>query len=309
MEFKRDISKGTTGDDVFYIKNKLFNLGMYEPKITKISSKTFRSDSVLATKKFQTTHKLPVTGIINRATWNAIEKASLEPGHIEEPELPDSGFGSLKDYTWIDPKKRKMIEIDLAKVSKLRREICLEILKYAYDPDYRKDDVRALYMWGQNLYNTDLKLNYATKAKIEAGAKRYPTHYNDAQVKWMISEVEKNSKLPASDCSGMEVGYLREHKLVKNTFDINANSLASSQFSNKTTEKNAIPGTFIHRPGHIGTYVGGGYVVEFVGGVYGCQLTNRAKGKRKAWNFVTKKLNKLYDWEDYWNFKEIAKYD
>jgi hypothetical protein len=125
----------------------------------------------------------------------------------------------------------------------------------------------------------------------------------------MISEVEKNSKLPASDCSGMEVGYLREHKLVKNTFDINANSLASSQFSNKTTEKNAIPGTFIHRPGHIGTYVGGGYVVEFAGGVYGCQLTNRAKGKRKVWNFVTKKLNKLYDWEDYWNFKEIAKYD
>jgi hypothetical protein len=52
MEFRRNIYKGVSGDDVFYIKNKLFELHMYSSKITKISSKTFRNDSVLATEKF-----------------------------------------------------------------------------------------------------------------------------------------------------------------------------------------------------------------------------------------------------------------
>ena len=68
----------------------------------------------------------------------------------------------------------------------------------------------------------------------------------------------------------MEVGYLRKYKLVKNTFDVNANSLASKTYSIKTTKEASLPGTFAHKDGHIGTYVGGGYVVEFVGGAYGC---------------------------------------
>jgi hypothetical protein len=76
MEFRRNIYKGVSGDDVFYIKNKLFDLHMYNSKIKKISSKTFRNDSVLATEKFQKEYKLPVTGIINLTTWDAIEKAS-----------------------------------------------------------------------------------------------------------------------------------------------------------------------------------------------------------------------------------------
>jgi hypothetical protein len=156
-----------SGNDVFYIKNKLFDLGMYSPKITKISSNTFRSDSVLATKKFQKQYNLNVTGTVNEVTWNKIEEES-------KPESTPTPAGLLDEYTWLDPTKRAAIEKDLVKVSELRRNICLEILKYAYDPTYRKGDVRALYMWGANLYNTDLRLNIATKAKIESGAKKYP---------------------------------------------------------------------------------------------------------------------------------------
>lgn len=304
MEYTREIKKGTSGNDVFYIKNELFSLGMYAPKIKEIKSKVFRSDSVLATKNFQTQYKLKVTGTVNKVTWDAIEKA-CKPEPTPTPTPTPSGL--LDEYTWLDPKKREAIEKDLIKVSDLRRNICLEILKYAYDPTYRKGDVRALYMWGANLYNTDLKINYATKAKIEAGAKKYPQYYDGGRKGWMLKQVEANPNLPASDCSGMEVGYLREHKLVKNTFDANANGLSSKSYSIKTTKEAAMPGTFIHKTGHIGTYVGGGYVVEFVGGAYGCQLT--ARDKRKAWNFIDKKLHSMGEWTDYWNFKEIAKYD
>jgi hypothetical protein len=323
MEFTRNISKGTSGNDVFYIKKKLFELGMYEPKIKKISSKTFRNDSVLATKKFQTKYKLPVTGIINRATWDAIVKKAdeipedtviLDPTPEPEPVKPQpappvSSTNYLTNYTWIDPKKRKLIEADLAKVSEMRRNICLEILKYAFDPEYRSGEVRALYMWAENMYNSSLNLNYATKAKIESGAKKYPQYYDGGRKEWMLKQVERCTTLPCSDCSGMEVGWLRKFKLVSNKFDRNSTALASTSCSIKTTREAALPGTFIHRPGHIGTYVGGGYVVEFVGGAYGCQLTNCANGKRKVWNFIDKKLHKFSDWEDFWNFKELLKYD
>lgn len=302
MEFKRTIIKGMSGDDVLYIKQKLFNLGMYSDKIKRITSNKFRQDSVDATKKFESLHDLKVTGTIYKECWDAIEKAS-EP----KPTPVTAPTGLLDSYIWLDPQKRKLIEADLVKVSEIRRNICLEILKYAFDPTYRKGDVRALYMWGANLYNTNLKINIATKAKIEAGAKKYPQNYDGGRKEWMISEVEKNPNLPASDCSGMEVGYLREFKLVKNTFDVNANTLSSKTYSIQTTKDKALPGTFIHRPGHIGTYVGGGYVVEFVGGAYGCQLT--ARDKRKPWNFIDKKIHTFPDWEDYWNFKELVKYD
>ena len=265
MEYTREIKYGMSGDDVFYIKNKLFDLGMYLPKIKKITSKTFRADSVLATKNFQTKYHLDVTGTVNEVTWNKIEEESKP-----EPTPTPTPSGLLDEYTWLDPKKREAIEKDLVKVSELRKNICLEILKYAFDPTYRKGDVRALYMWGGNLYNTDLKLNIATKAKIEAGAKKYPQHYDGGRKEWMLAQVEKNPNLPASDCSGMEVGYLRKFKLVKNSFDANANRLSSKSYSTKTTKDAAIPGTFAHKDGHIGTYVGGGYVVEFVGGAYGC---------------------------------------
>lgn len=269
MEYTREIKKGMSGNDVFYIKNKLFDLGMYAPKIKEIKSRTFGSDSVLATKNFQTQYKLKVTGTVNKITWDTIEKAwEPEPQPIPPEPTPTPSY--LSEYTWLDPKKREAIEKDLAKVSELRRNICLDILKYAFDPEYRSGNVRALYMWAENMYNTSLKLNYATKEKIERGSKKYPQYYDGGRKEWMLKQVEANPYLPCSDCSGMEVGWLRKFKLVSNKFDRNSTALASKACSIKTTREAALPATFIHRPGHIGTYVGGGYVVEFVGGAYGC---------------------------------------
>ena len=328
MKFRRTIKLGMIGPDVLYIKNQLFKLGMYDSKIKRIISNKFRIDSVNATKKFQETYDsvcegpLDVTGTIYEACWEAIEAAvkgeikpkvdpeptpTPDPDPDPEPE-PEPVKGLLDSYTWIKPSKRKAIEKDLLDTSEMRRKICLDILKYAFDPDYRTNqNVRALYMWGGNLYNTDLKLNIATATKIEVGAKRYPDKYDGGRKEWMLSEVAKNPNLAASDCSGMEVGWLRKFKLTTNKFDQNANSLGSTKYSVECTKDEAQPATFIHKDGHIGTYVGGGYVVEFVGGAYGCQLT--ARDKRKVWNFVKKKSETMSKWTDYWNFKELLKYD
>ncbi len=319
MEFKRTIKLGMSGSDVLYIKKKLFELGMYSNKIKRIRSNQFRKDSVEATEKFQNTYDsicegpLEVTGTIYEACWEAIEAAArgeikpkVDPTPTPTPS-PEPEKGILDAYTWIMPAKRSAIEKDLLNTSEMRRNICLDILKYTFDPEYRAPGVRALYMWGGNLYNTDLKLNIATATKIEVGAKRYPKKYDGGRKEWMLSEVKKNPNLPASDCSGMEVGWLRKFKLTNNRFDQNANALGSTQFSIKCDIKDLQPGTFAHRDGHLGTYVGGGYIVEFVGGAYGCQLTKRTD--RKVWNFVEQKMHTFSAWEDFWNFKELLKYD
>ena len=320
MKFKRTISLGMVGSDVLYIKKLLFDLKMYSDKIKRITSNKFRADSVEATKRFQETYNsiknipLEVTGTIYEDTWEAIEAAAagaLKPKDEPQPDppepTPDPSKGLLDSYTWIKPSKRSAIEKDLLKVNEMRRNICLEILKYAYDPEYRSGNVRALYMWGGNLYNTDLKLNIATEAKIEVGAKKYPQYYDGGREEWMITEVRRNPSLPASDCSGMEVGWLRKFKLTNNKFDANADKLGSTLYSVECEIKDLLPGTFAHRDGHLGTYVGGGYIVEFVGGAYGCQLTQRTN--RKVWNFVEKKLHTFSAWKDFWNFKELLKYD
>lgn len=319
MQFRRNIYLGLSGTDVFYIKNKLFDIHMYSDKIKRITSNKFRADSVEATKKFQNEYNdvdnqpLAITGVINEKTWYAIEAAAagkIRPKNEPQPDpdpKPEPVKGLLDSYTWIKPAKRKAIEKDLLKVNEMRRSICLEILKYGFDPDYRVGDVRALYMWGGNLYNTDLKLNIATAAKIETGAKKYPDKYDGGRKEWMLAQVAKNPNLPASDCSGMEVGWLRKFKLTDNKFDQNANNLGSTKYSVECKKEDLLPGSFVHKNGHIGTYVGGGYVVEFVGGAFGCQLT--ALDKRKVWDFIERKLHTYANWEDYWNFKELLKYD
>ena len=111
----------------------------------------------------------------------------------------------------------------------------------------------------------------------------------------MLEQVKKNPKLAASDCSGMEVGYLRKHKLVPNSFDTTANNLTTAkQYSTPINKKDLKPGDWVGKAGHIGTYVGGGLVVEFYGGAYGCQLTEL--NNRRGWNFVAKRLEAGSPW-------------
>ena len=278
ITYTRLLKQGMSGKDVKYMKDALFALEYYDKSIKKIDSDTFGADTVKAVKLYQELNGLTVDGIIGRITWTAIEDDFIKGQ--KKPEKKSI----LDSYTHIAEDKRKSIEADLLKVSDFRKEIVLEILRYAYDKDV-KGSTRALYIFGSNLYGNDLKLNIADAKEVEAAAKKHPNYFNGGRKEWMLEQIKKNPNLPASDCSGMEVGYLRKHKKVSNTFDATANNLCTnSKHSTATTMANLIPGDWVGYNGHIGTYVGGGWVVEFAGGAYGCQLTK--VDDRKVYDFV-----------------------
>lgn len=300
MNFTRNLKKGMTGKDVRHMKDCLFDLKYYDSSIKKIANSNFGQDTLKAVTKFQKKNKLNTDGIIGPITWAAIEKAHKKISKEEEkeeekvsPEL-EAITKKLNSYTHISKSHRKAIAADLEKVSKIRQNIVLEILDYAYDKDI-PGDVRALYIFGANLYDTNKKLNYADKAEIEKHAKAYPTYFNAGRKEWMLKQVARDSKLPASDCSGMEVGYLRKYGLVKPTFDTTANNLCtSSSYSSNINKSQLKPGDWVGKTGHIGTYVGGGLVVEFYGGAYGCQLTSL--NKREGYDFVSKQTRSGSPW-------------
>lgn len=297
MEYKRILKQGMTGSDVRYVKNLLFELNYYNSSIKEITHNIFGKDTTEAVKNFQEKNydsskkKLVVDGIVGKKTWDSL----VEVSKIKKDETLTKQHPILKpkSYPNISKDKLALISKDLRLVSDIRYNIVTEILHYAYDHAVG-GDIQALYMWGANLYNSDLKLNIATKEKIESGAKKYPQYYSNSRKEMMLEAVKKNPSLPASDCSGFEVGYLRKHKFVKNTFDTTANGLCSDSYSSSIDIKDLKPGDWVGYSGHIGTYVGGGYVVEFAGGSYGCQLTEL--NNRRLYSFVTQNLNKGSLW-------------
>ena len=299
MEFTRNLKKGSYGEDVFYIKNLLFDLGYFSSNIKEIKSYSFGNDTVEAVEAFQRKNKdengknLEVDGIVGRLTWNAIERAAASKPTPTPTPLPTSK-SLLSSYRHIAASKRAKIEQDLAKVSDLRKEIVLEILDYAYDKDVA-GDVRALYIYGANLYDQNLKINYADPTEVEKHAARYPNYFNGGRKEWMLEQIKRDPQLPASDCSGLEVGYLRKHKLVKSNFDTTANNFTTSKkYSTAIKKEQLRPGDWVGLNGHIGTYVGGGYVVEFYGGAYGCQLTDL--NNRRGYDFVTRQVRAGKAW-------------
>ena len=289
MKLTRNLKQKMSGPDVRFVKDALFSLGFYSSKIKQISNNTFGSDTFVAVCKFQRAKGLEDDGVVGPQTWAALEEALAAEKPAKEVDFP-----SLDKMKHISSAHRAAIAKDLANVSELRQKIVLEILDYAYDKDV-PGEPRALYIFGANLYDKDLKLNYADAAEIEKHAKRYPTYFNGGRKEWMLEQVKKNPALPASDCSGMEVGYLREHKLVPSSFDTTANNFTTAkQYSTPINNKDLKPGDWVGKAGHIGTYVGGGLVVEFYGGAYGCQLTEL--NNRRGWNFVAKRLEAGSPW-------------
>ena len=96
MEFTRNLKKGSYGEDVFYIKNLLFDLGYFSSDIKEIKSYSFGNDTVEAVEAFQRKNKdengknLKVDGIVGRLTWNAIEKATTQKPTPTPTPLPTS---------------------------------------------------------------------------------------------------------------------------------------------------------------------------------------------------------------------------
>jgi hypothetical protein len=72
MEFKRNLKKGTSGEDVLFCKQKLLELGFYGDHITTVTRKTFGADTLEAVKRFQAQAALAVDGVIGKETWAAL---------------------------------------------------------------------------------------------------------------------------------------------------------------------------------------------------------------------------------------------
>ena len=287
MEFKRNLRYKTSGSDVLWIKQQLFALGYYAPSVEAVVKNTFGMDTRAAVRAFQRENidedgnKLRIDGVIGVKTWNAIVRAAST---VPELMLPEN----------IGKRAAAAIAPDLARVGETRRQLVLHALQFAYDPLVPAQYPHSLYIRGGNLYNTDLKQNVITSARIQSGAKRQPQYYNSGRKEMMLEAVRVNPEITGADCSGGIVGLMRHFQLVKPTFDITADMMAGRSYSVAISRDDLRAGDWVGRPGHIGVYAGGGYVIEWMGGAYGCQLSRLAK--RQGYSFTTHRLVNQSGW-------------
>ena len=185
----------------------------------------------------------------------------------------------------------------LAEETQARQEIVRCALSFAVYPLEPGDDPRSLYIRGGNLYNTDLSPNVITLSRIALGAKRQPEFYDGGRREMMERAVQNNPIITGADCSGGIVGLLRKTKLVSAGFDCSANGFLAGSKATSIPKSELRSGDFLHKSGHIGLYAGGGYALEWMGGAYGCQLTDLSK--RRGWNYVKRRLDTQGGWTEF----------
>ncbi|MBQ5587010.1 MAG: peptidoglycan-binding protein [Selenomonadales bacterium] len=279
MEYERPLKLGMEGEDVRYMKDSLVRLGY----LFRSTHDKFGNDTAAAVKRFQEDKGL--YGVITADTWAAIEAAVEKQG--EPAEIPAN----------ISESKAALISTSLLSASDVRKKIVLEALRHAYDPAKPTKYPPSLYIRGGNLYNKDFTINTITAAEIESGAKRQPQYYTAKAKQIMLEAVAANPATTGADCSGGIVGLMRFARLVGGGFDTTANSLCGNAYSTAVDKASLQAGDWVGRSGHIGLYVGGGYVVEWAGHKLGCQLTDL--DNRKCFDFTTGKMSSAGSWSKF----------
>lgn len=296
MEFTRELSYGMSGADVRYIKEILLKMGYYDrSRVTSITNDKYLGDTRSAVKLFQAKHNCEITGTVDEPTWGTIIIASTEEDDTLEENTTIDTTGISVSGNIGTVAKNKIMQ-DLAKVSEKRKAICLNALLFAYDPATTAPQYPiSLYIRGGNIYNRDLSVNTISLNYItNVYPIKFPEFVTEGRKDFLINAVKANPNITGADCSGGIVGLCRKHQVVVNGFDSNADTLCSDRYSVGITKASLQAGDWIGRPGHIGLYVGGGYVVEWVGGAYGCQLTK--VDDRRVYNFMKRKIEKFSDW-------------
>ncbi len=291
MVFKRNLRYGMSGSDVRHVKTLLHALGFYTPDIISIKNDRFGRDTQRAVLAFQTANadnngrRLTRDGIVGSKTWNALARVSLTTEARPVGVAIPVNIGAVA---------AKAIAADLATANKTRQEFVQTALSYAYDPAVRAPFPHSLYIYGVNLFSAALTQEIITPARIRAGAKRTPEYYSGGRMDMMLAALQVNPSVSGADCSGGIVGIMRKMQLVKPSFDTTANLLASNTHSSAVAKSAMLPGDWVGRSGHIGIYAGGGYVVEWMGGAYGCQL-NRLDA-RAGYDFVAGRIRSAAAW-------------
>ncbi len=288
MPLTRTLRYGCAGEDVLRVKQRLLALGCYEDRVTQLLNNTFGRDTLKAVFAFQTSAGLTADGIVGPLTY-----AALFPQ--EQPEAIPTDRASIPAQ--IGDAAAASIMAALAGASETRRKIVLDALQFAYDATRKRDYPTSLYIRGGNLYNTDLLPNVITLTRIASGAARQPEFYDGGRREMMERAVEENPAITGADCSGGVVGLLRHAGVVKPTYDLAADGFEASGSIKKIEPGELLPADLLHKSGHLGLYVGGGYAAEWMGGAYGCQLTRLTN--RRGWNFVRHTNDRFGAWTSY----------
>lgn len=294
MEFTRNLKRYKIGEDVKAVKDKLLELGY----LTKSTHSMYGNDTYNAVKRYQENHGLEIDGIVGRMTWNSLFGEQKKEEQKEEPKEEPKVESDIVIPHNISVAIAEKLKVEIAGVSATRRKIVLKALECAYDQNCPAKYPYSLYIRGGNLYNKDLTLNKITASKIESGSKTYPEYYKGGSKQMMLNAVAYNTVTSGADCSGGVVGLMRYAKVVSASFDASANSLCSGSHSKQIDKSQLTPGDWVGLDGHIGLYVGAGYVVEWYGQNFGCQLTG-ISAKRKAYDFVNKKYSTRSVWTKY----------
>lgn len=175
-------------------------------------------------------------------------------------------------------------------------------MQWAIDPLHPTATLRGFYIRAGKSYGTDLKPNIMSLEKLNKyfAKSGYKQYYDGGRKEMMLAQsAEDGYNKIGADCSGFVTGIWRVTKVVSSGFAACANTLYNSKCTKRSGSP--VPGDLAWKSGHIGLYVGGGYVVEAAGGAYGIQLTKTSK--RQVYNYVKKKLEKMSGWTYFGNPK------
>lgn len=300
VKFYRNVKRYLTGFDVLRVKRRLVELGY----LGSANTNKFGNESYAAVVAFQKANGLGDDGIVGKLTWSAL----FGEGAVEQTESAagNSENAGFVDYSVLDRFSLKIqtaLKTDLDKVSDLRRAVCLDALQFAINPFDPPKHPCAFYIRGGNLYDPDMSLHVMTEKRFSTylAITKWAEFYDGGRAEMMLAAASAAGwTLPGSDCSGFIVGLMRHHQIYDNDkivgndnkFDSNANGLFAAYC---TVTDDPKPGDWAWKDGHIGLYVGGGYIVECVGGAYGVQLT--VAENRKVYNFIDGRIHTFSSWE------------
>lgn len=286
----RVLHHGDSGEDVFLVKRELFQKGYYPPSVKEIKSDRWGNDTDRAVENFRSRY-IP-QGEINDVLWDAIFEA--EP--LPEAEIPPN----------IGMTARTAIDHALQGISARRKAMVLNALAFAWDPEIPVEYPYSFYIRAANLYDGVGSLHVMTKARLDAyfSKSSYSQYYSNGRKEMMLKASEASGYTNSgADCSGGVVGLLRNADLVKSGWDCSADGFFKQTGSwSHVQPSEMLPGDLVHKSGHIGMFVGGGYTVSWEGGAYGCQLIQVGKDldqKRRDFDFVSRGYKTLGRWEHY----------
>lgn len=122
----------------------------------------------------------------------------------------------------------------------------------------------------------------STKALYESKKKQYPSQYQ-----WACPSNQLGVRV--HDCIGLIKGYLWSDTPTSAPKYNAAQDVSANGMLDKCTSKGSInsmpdvPGVLVFLPGHVGVYIGDGYVIEAKGHAYGVVKTKLAGRGWKSW--------------------------